>query len=182
VRRFLIVFAAMAALHTAPAHAQTPALTADLLKDITEVEAKLVGLANALSVDQYAWRPAPGVRSVQEVLMHVAADNYFIPAAMGVPAPAETKITASDYSAMQAFENQKLSKDATVAALKTSFEHLRKAMSGIPEAKFGETIKVFGQDFTNRQFMILTATHMHEHLGQLIAYARSNNVKPPWSR
>jgi uncharacterized damage-inducible protein DinB len=182
VRRSLIAFAAIAALNAAPAQAQTPALTADLIKDITEVEQKLVGLANALSVEQYAWRPAQGVRSVQEVLMHVAADNYFIPAAMGVPAPAETKITASDYSAMQAFENQKFSKDATVAALKTSFEHLRKAMSGIPEAKLGETIKVFGQDFTNRQFMILTATHMHEHLGQLIAYARSNNVKPPWSR
>ncbi|MEO7711628.1 MAG: hypothetical protein ABIV10_01765 [Gemmatimonadaceae bacterium] len=23
---------------------------------------------------------------------------------------------------------------------------------------------------------------MHEHLGQLIAYARSNGVKPPWSK
>jgi hypothetical protein len=29
--------------------------------------------------------------------------------------------------------------------------------------------------------MILTVTHLHEHLGQMIAYARSNNVKPPWS-
>ena len=25
-------------------------------------------------------------------------------------------------------------------------------------------------------------THLHEHLGQLIAYARSNGVVPPWSR
>ena len=181
VRRPLIAVTAIL-LFAPPAPAQTPALTADLIKDITEVEEKLVGLANALSLEQYAWRPAQGVRSVQEVLMHVAADNYFIPAAMGVPAPAETRITATDYSTIQAFENQKLSKDATVAALRASFVHLRKAMSGVPEAKFGETIKVFGQSFTNRQFMILTATHMHEHLGQLIAYARSNNVKPPWSR
>jgi uncharacterized damage-inducible protein DinB len=182
VRRALIAFAAMAALYSAPAAAQIPPLTADLLKDITEVEEKLVGLANALSLEQYAWRPAPGVRSIQEVLMHVAADNYFIPAAMGVPAPAETKINATDYAAVQAFENQKVSKDATIAALRASFVHLRKAMSGITESRFADTIKVFGQEFTNRQFMILTATHMHEHLGQMIAYARSNNVKPPWSR
>jgi len=25
-------------------------------------------------------------------------------------------------------------------------------------------------------------THMHEHLGQSIAYARSNEIGPPWSR
>jgi uncharacterized damage-inducible protein DinB len=182
VRRPLIVFTALTMLYAAPAQAQTPALTADLIKDITELEGKLVSLANALSLEQYAWRPAQGVRSVQEVLMHVAADNYFIPAAIGVAAPAATKINATDYAAVQAFENQKLSKDATVAALKTSFEHLRKAMSGIPEAKHGEKITVFGQEFTNRQFMILATTHLHEHLGQMIAYARSNNVKPPWSR
>jgi hypothetical protein len=24
-------------------------------------------------------------------------------------------------------------------------------------------------------------THMHEHLGQMIAYARMNGVTPPWS-
>jgi hypothetical protein len=29
---------------------------------------------------------------------------------------------------------------------------------------------------------ILTVGHLHEHLGQLIAYARSNNVVPPWSK
>jgi hypothetical protein len=28
----------------------------------------------------------------------------------------------------------------------------------------------------------MTATHLHEHLGQLIAYARSNGVTPPWSQ
>jgi hypothetical protein len=27
-----------------------------------------------------------------------------------------------------------------------------------------------------------TVTHLHEHLGQLIAYARSNKVTPPWSK
>ena len=27
-----------------------------------------------------------------------------------------------------------------------------------------------------------TVTHLHEHLGQLIAYARVNNVVPPWSK
>jgi hypothetical protein len=29
---------------------------------------------------------------------------------------------------------------------------------------------------------IAATTHLHEHLGQLIAYARSNNVTPPWTK
>jgi hypothetical protein len=30
--------------------------------------------------------------------------------------------------------------------------------------------------------MLGTVTHIHEHLGQLIAYARQNKVTPPWSQ
>ena len=45
-----------------------------------------------------------------------------------------------------------------------------------------ELSKVFGQDFTVQGMLVMTAAHLHEHLGQMIAYARSNNVKPPWAR
>jgi uncharacterized damage-inducible protein DinB len=165
----------------APLAAQSP-LTADLVKDITQAEEKFVALAKVFNAQQAGWRPAEGVRSVQEVLLHVAADNYFLPAAMGVPAPAATKINATDFSAITAFEKQQLNQAGTVAAVEASFDHLRTALNGISEARMNETIKVFGQEFTVRQFMIVTATHMHEHLGQLIAYARMNGVKPPWSR
>ena len=49
-------------------------------------------------------------------------------------------------------------------------------------AKMGEQVKLFGQPFTMQRAWILGTTHLHEHLGQLIAYARTNGVKPPWSR
>ncbi len=181
-RRPLLLAMLISLVCAPPLAAQAPGLTADLLNDITQAEQKFIALANVFTKEQADWRPGEGVRSVQEVLLHVAADNYFIPAAMGVPAPASTKITASDYAAMTAFEKQKLNREGTVAAVQESFNHLRNAFNGISEARMNETIKVFGQDFTVRQFMILTATHMHEHLGQLIAYARINDVKPPWSR
>jgi hypothetical protein len=29
--------------------------------------------------------------------------------------------------------------------------------------------------------MLIVVTHAHEHLGQAIAYARSNGITPPWS-
>ena len=71
---------------------------------------------------------------------------------------------------------------ATIAELTSSFDHLKRAMAQVPASRLNETMKVFGQDFTVRSFLLLATTHLHEHLGQMIAYARSNGVVPPWSR
>jgi uncharacterized damage-inducible protein DinB len=161
--------------------AATGGFSADLVRAVSQVETKIVGLAEALSAAQYDWRPGEGVRSVGEVLLHVAADNYFLPGAIGVPAPEATNITA-EYATVQAYENQKLDREATIAEVKASFDHLKRALSDVPEARMDETLSLFGQEFTVRSFMLLTTTHLHEHLGQLIAYARSNGVTPPWSR
>lgn len=167
----------------APAGAQGAAgMTGDLINATAQVETKIVGLASAMSAAQYGWRPAEGVRSVSEVLLHVAADNYFLPAVLGIPAPAATKIVVDDFATVQAYENQQLDRDATIAELQASFEHLKRAMAEVPEARMAETVTVFGQEFTVRAFLLLATTHVHEHLGQMIAYARSNGVAPPWSR
>ncbi|HEX6693990.1 MAG TPA: DinB family protein [Longimicrobiales bacterium] len=165
----------------AAAPAAPSALTADMLRSIDEVQEKLTGLGNALSAEQYAWRPMEGVRSAGEVLMHVAADNYLLPVMMGVPAPAATKITA-DYKTAQAFEQQKLDKAATLAALAASFDHLEKAVASVPESRMNDKLQVFGQEMTVRGFLLMSTTHLSEHLGQMIAYSRSNKVTPPWSR
>jgi uncharacterized damage-inducible protein DinB len=55
-------------------------------------------------------------------------------------------------------------------------------MSDTPDARLDEKIDLFGTSTTVRGLWILTTTHMHEHLGQLVAYARSNGIVPPWSR
>ncbi|HEY6147020.1 MAG TPA: hypothetical protein VIZ69_04950 [Thermoanaerobaculia bacterium] len=34
---------------------------------------------------------------------------------------------------------------------------------------------------SERRILMIIQTHLHEHLGQSIAYARSNGVTPPWS-
>jgi len=54
-------------------------------------------------------------------------------------------------------------------------------VTSVADARLGEPTKLFGQDSTVRAAMLLFVTHMHEHLGQLVAYARSNGVVPPWS-
>jgi hypothetical protein len=111
--------------------------------------------------------------------MHIAADNYFMPAMMGKQTPKEVGIT-SNYDTGAAWEKKPATKAAALAELQKSFAFLRETMSAASDADLAET---FGQRKTTaRSLWISTATHLHEHLGQLIAYARSNKVTPPWSK
>jgi hypothetical protein len=75
-----------------------------------------------------------------------------------------------------------MSRDETIAAVKASFAHLKKAMTDVPDSRLSEPVTMFGQQASMQSLWVLTTTHLHEHLGQLIAYARTNDVVPPWSR
>ncbi len=174
--------AAALILFASPSYAQRPGVMGDLMKDVSDVHTKLVALAKAVPAEKYEWRPGAGVRSIGEVFLHVAADNYFMPTIVGVPADPATGITATDFKALTTFEKQGLSREATVAALDKSFAHLLKVMAEAPDAKMDDRIRMFGQDMSTRGLWIATATHLHEHLGQSIAYARMNGVTPPWSK
>ncbi|MBL0170682.1 MAG: DinB family protein [Gemmatimonadaceae bacterium] len=74
-------------LPAARVSAQTAPVVTDLMKDIDGVAQKLVALAKAMPVDKYGWRPGAGVRSVGEVFLHVASDNYLMPALAGTAMP-----------------------------------------------------------------------------------------------
>ncbi len=179
--RLLVLAAALAAIPHVPAAAQEGgSVTADLLNDIGQVEKKMLDLARAIPEDKYGWRPGEGVRSIGEVLKHIAADNYLIPAALGRPIDAASGVTA-DFNTAVAFERRTMTKAAAIAELEKSFAYLRKNLGAVTTAQLPEKTTMFGQPFTNQSAWILATTHLHEHLGQLIAYARSNGVKPPWS-
>ncbi len=60
--------------------------------------------------------------------MHVAADNYFLPAAMGIPAPAETGIVGKEYKTAAAFEKKKVTRDEIIAEVEKSFAFLKKSI------------------------------------------------------
>jgi uncharacterized damage-inducible protein DinB len=178
----LATLVAVVLLLSVPLAAQTrEGVMGDLIRDVSQVETKVMGLAKAIPASAFDWRPGKGVRSTGEVFIHIAADNYFLPVVMGTPAPAGTGIT-KEYNTVGAFEKRKMSRDDALAELEKSFAFLKASMTAMPDDKLNEPLEVFGQKNTNRGMWIMTATHLHEHLGQLIAYARSNNVTPPWSK
>jgi hypothetical protein len=154
-------------------------VASDLLKDLESVETKMVDLAGAIPESKYTWRPDT-VRSVRRVLLHVAADNYVLPAMIGFTPDPAIGLT-SDYQTGVAFEMRDISKDSVIADLKRSFAFVKQSLQSASAASMTAPVTMFGQPFTGQSAWILTVTHLHEHLGQLIAYARMNGIKPPWS-
>jgi hypothetical protein len=178
----VLPFAALFVLVAAVAEAQPRGVMADLIKDVTEVEGKIVQLANAMPEATWDWRPGAGVRSTGEVFTHVAADNYFFPAAFGTATPAGVGISGTDYKTVTAWEGRKRSRAEIIAEVQKSFAFMKAAMAKTNPATVEAPMKMFGQQTTAQATWISAATHLHEHLGQLIAYARSNKVVPPWSK
>jgi hypothetical protein len=78
-------------------------------------------------------------------------------------------------------EKSVTTKDEVVKLFKPSFEHVRTAILSISDKELENTVKMFGSTVTFRNVLITQISHLHEHLGQSIAYARMNGVVPPWT-
>jgi uncharacterized damage-inducible protein DinB len=166
----ILVFLALVAALCAPASA---GYRDDIVADVAQLESKLVELAEAVPEDKFGWRPAEGVRSVSESLMHVAAANFFFPTLRGMSPPEGVN--------PQTLEQQITEKTEVVETLKQSFAHAREAIEGVTEEQLSESVNMFGREVSIAGYLHAIASHGHEHLGQMIAYARSIGVTPPWS-
>lgn len=145
---------------------------ADYLVQWNQVEKKLKDLAEAIPVEKYSWRPGEGVRSVQEVVVHVASSNYYLPTMIGVKPP-------EGFSGHM--EKTITEKSEAIKALTESFEHFRQALNNMSDTDLDKPAEFFGQKTDVRGVFFNLLSDTHEHLGQLIAYARVNGVVPPWT-
>lgn len=162
------------ALAAASAFAQdAKAIKAEFLANFDDTSKKIVSLAEAVPAEKYSWKPQDGVRSIAQVYVHLTLANYAIPVALGAKMPTDGSISRD-------MEKTMTDKAKIVPALKKAMENARMAIeTGMNEPS--KATKLFGKDSTNSAAALLVITHMHEHLGQSIAYARSNGVTPPWS-
>jgi uncharacterized damage-inducible protein DinB len=165
---------ARAAAQDAAAPSSAAAMKADLLHWISDAEGKLNQLAEAMPASKYAWRPGKGVRSVGEVYMHVASANYGIPAMWGAATPAGFSVATYEKSLTAKADVQK--------AMRESFVSLKDKIGALSDADLDKPMELFGSKTTVRGACFLILSHCHEHLGQSIAYARTNGVVPPWSQ
>ena len=144
----------------------------DLAAMIKMNSEKVISLAEAIPAEDYDWSPAEGIRDVNGVIMHIAGANYFFPTFAGInpPAGVDPRNLAGS------------NKEETIATLKASYEHVMKAISSVPDAALAKEVDFFGNKMNVRMALLLAFGHCEEHMGQLIAYARSNDITPPWSQ
>lgn len=156
--------------HDDAAMTSTATVREEILASYNDAADKILQLAEAIPAEKYTWRPAEGVRSISEAMMHVAGANFFFGRLLGFP-PAEP----------QKDLEKETDKAKVVAKLKESIEHGRKALQQATDAELDRKRDMFGTMRSGRAVALILASHAHEHLGQLIAYARSVGVMPPWS-
>jgi len=145
---------------------------ADVIGNMDYAADELTKLAEAVPAEKYSWRPAPGVRSISEVYMHVALSDYYLCTFLGAKTPEGIS---------REMEKSVTDKAQVIAELKKGIAYARSVIEKTPDSDLDSMVKFFGRDLSKRAMILVLMGHLHEHLGQSIAYARTNGVVPPWS-
>ena len=153
----------------AQTQAQPARLQAAFGEDAGTLSKKFTGLAQVMA-GKYEWKPGQGVRSVSDVFNLMVKEN-------GMLADALTGKTNTGAKPAPITDPAKMQD-----ALKTSYANLQKAITGLSDNDLQTHVKLFGEDMTKQDAVMLILEDQHEHLGQSIAYARTNSVVPPWSK
>jgi uncharacterized damage-inducible protein DinB len=163
------VFALAVALMVPLAQSQAAKFQAAFGEDAGTLSTKFTGLAQVMS-GKYDWKPGQGVRSVGDVFNLIVEENGLLAGALtGKKNTGAEPAPITDPGRMQ-------------DALRASYANLQKAITGVSDNDLQTHVKLFGEDMTKQGAVMLILEDQHEHLGQSIAYARSNGVVPPWSK
>jgi uncharacterized damage-inducible protein DinB len=163
------VCALAVALMVPLAQSQSAGIQTAFGKDAGTLSDKFSGLAHAM-VGKYDWKPGQGVRSVGDVFNLIVEENGLLADALAGTSNAEAKpAPITDPEKLQ-------------QALKASYANLQKAITGLSYKALQTSVKLFGEDMTKQDALMLILEDQHEHPGQSIAYARTNGVVPPWSK
>jgi uncharacterized damage-inducible protein DinB len=171
-RIFLSVAALCLSLMMAPnAWSQTTgSLAADAKAGWTNISANIVKSAEKMPEEDYAFKPAPTVRSYGQIIGHVIDAHYAFCSPLSTeakaPPDAEKKLT---------------SKTELVKALKESVGYCAAAYEGLTDARGAEMAKFFGREKPRLSIAFMNVSHDNEHYGNLVTYLRIKGLVPPSS-
>jgi len=148
------------------------------IADLEDMRTKFTGLANAIPDDKYTWQPMEGVRSTRDVFSLIVAEAELFPTMWSYERPAWAKMQFNEELSRLAL----LPKAELVQELERSFDHVIAIVKGMSAADRAKQVSFFGLNVDLSTAVTLMTNDMHEHLGQLVAYARMNRIVPPWSR
>jgi hypothetical protein len=98
------------------------------------VSRQLIALAETIPADKYGWRPAAGVRSTSEVMMHIAVANFYLLSVTGSPMPNDLTSNALEKTVTQKAE--------VVSWLRRSLEAVRKGRADLKPGDLTRKVKI----------------------------------------
>jgi uncharacterized damage-inducible protein DinB len=124
-----------------------------------------VGVAEAMSPEQYAFRPDPGSMSFGELISHMATTNYACcaglkdSAAPAMPSPTD--------------------KQAIVKLLSSSFEYRSTVIPNLTEEQLSKVHSSPDGLLPGREVLLAMYAHAAHHRGQAEVYLRDKGIAPP---
>lgn len=172
-RKVLIACTLVISAAAARAQAPPPELGQGWLPEFTATSRQLLQLAEATPAEKYGWRPAPGVRSISEVYMHIALGNLWLIEQAGGKSPVDLSKLPKDP------EKSVTSKPQVTELLRQSLDAVKSEYQRVDR---GKPVQFLGKASTSDQVFLRILIHDNEHMGQSVAYARMNGIVPPWSK
>ncbi|HZD03382.1 MAG TPA: DinB family protein [Longimicrobiales bacterium] len=140
------------------------------LHDVTR--GYLTSTAEVVPEDLYSFRPTEEVRTLGQILAHVANSQFvFCSAAAGEENP-----NTED------FEETRTTKEQIAAALEEGFSYCDGVYGKMSDETGTAMRTFFGQEMAASGVLAFNSAHNYEHYGNLVTYMRINGIVPPSSR
>jgi uncharacterized damage-inducible protein DinB len=167
--RLLLTGAAAMLLATVPASVFAQDVYAKAARSQFDmIKGNLSKTAAKVSEDLYAFKPTPEVRSLGEIVGHVADSNFAICA-----------IAAGEKPPQSGFEKGKHSKAELVKAMDDSIAYCDRVGAALDDAKGAAAVPFFGTQMPKLAVFNFNIQHCNEHYGNLVTYMRLKGIVPP---
>ena len=134
---------------------------------VTNIEAT----AEMVPADLYDFRPTDEVRTLGQILAHVANSQYaFCSAASGQESPLSENL-----------EETATTKARITAALADAFAYCDAVYASMTDEDASRVVSFFGGDMAVGGVLAFNSMHNYEHYGNLVTYMRINGIVPPSS-
>ncbi len=137
---------------------------------LAQVKNPIVRTAEKVPEDLYAFKPTPEVRSLGQLIGHIADANYAICGGAGGEKPPVSGI-----------EKSTTTKADLQKALGESFAFCEKVLASMDDKKGAETTKTFLGVQPRLMVLAFNNSHDYEHYGNLVTYMRLKGIVPPSS-
>lgn len=135
---------------------------------------KISELARVMPAEKFSWAPGEGVMEVGEVYMHIARYNFmYLDENLGIAPP-----DGFDYADIESIRD----KEKVREIHEMSVRHVMEQVGALTAAKLDDQTELYGRTVQGWAVLLQLVSHMNEHVGQSVSYARMNGIVPPWSR